>query len=206
MKKVFCKVLEIWLPMAIITIILSGLAYVLVQQSYRNLANDPQIQVAQDISQAINAGQATPDQIAPAQGSTDLAKSMATFVIIYGDDGKAIGSTAILDGKTPEIPKSALDASKAKGISKITWEPKKGIREAMVIAPFGGQKSGFVAVGRSLAEMEARIKQAMCLSAIGCLAAFILSFLVIFLYVRFCKTKVETLEIKETVEVIESKE
>jgi hypothetical protein len=206
MKKVFCKVFEVWLPLAIITIILSGLAYVLIQQNYRASANDPQIQIAGDVAEAINAGAATPDQIAPAQGSTDLAKSLATFVIIYGEDGKAIGSTAVLDGKTPEIPKSALDASKSKGINKITWQPKDGVREAMVISPFGGEKPGFIAVGRSLREIEIRIQQALWLSIIGCVGALILSLLVIFLFVRFKDTKIETLEIKETVEVTEQKE
>ncbi len=42
------NILKAWLPIAVVTIGLCGLAYLTVQQSLRQGANDPQIQMADD--------------------------------------------------------------------------------------------------------------------------------------------------------------
>ena len=53
-KKIFQEALFSWLPLAVAIIIMSGLVYVVAQQNYRLTANDPQIQIAQDIAAALN--------------------------------------------------------------------------------------------------------------------------------------------------------
>ena len=50
--KIFLK----WLPLACLATFLAGLGYVAVQQSYRQSANDPQIQMSEDISAALASG------------------------------------------------------------------------------------------------------------------------------------------------------
>src|SRR4051812_38340448 len=107
-------VLISWLPLAAAVVILSGLVYAGVQQTYRQSANDPQIQIAQDIANAISQG-APAESIAPATGTTDIKKSLAPFILIYDDSGKLLGSSAILDGKNPSYPSSVLDSAKKRG-------------------------------------------------------------------------------------------
>lgn len=183
MKKILFRTFVKWLPLAVAIAILTGLVYVAVQQSYRMSANDPQIQISEDVADVINKG-TTPDQIVPPEGSTDISKSLATFVIIYDDTGKAVGSTAILDGKTPLVPSGVLDFARQHGNDKFTWQPKTGVRVAAVVARYSGKASGFVLVGRSLREIEIRITKLGQMSAMAGLLALVLTYLIIFLFFK----------------------
>ncbi len=177
------KVFKAWLPFAVVILVLSGLAYVLVQQNYRQSANDPQIQIAEDVATAISGG--TPaDQIVPAEGSTEMAKTLSPFVQIYGDDGKIIGSSILVDGKNPTVPAGVFDYVKKHGQDRFTWQPKKGVRSAAVMTHFTGVRPGFVLAGRSLREVEIREQQALYLAGIGALASLVISFLVLFLLMK----------------------
>ena len=62
-KKVLCQTFIAWLPFAIIIVIFSGLVYAIVQQNYRQSANDPQIQIAEDLATAISQGQPSPTRL-----------------------------------------------------------------------------------------------------------------------------------------------
>ncbi|MEK7161684.1 MAG: hypothetical protein AAB729_03270, partial [Patescibacteria group bacterium] len=69
-KKIFQEALFSWLPLAVAIIIMSGLVYVVAQQNYRLTANDPQIQIAQDIAAALNKGDVQADAIVPPTPTT----------------------------------------------------------------------------------------------------------------------------------------
>ncbi len=150
LKEVFYK----WIPFAITTTLLCGLMYFLLQQNYRMSANDPQIQLSEDVKNSILAGQ-NPAAFIPGR-KLDLSTTLATFIILYDKNKKLIGSSVSLDNKEPIIPTGVLDASKKNGETKITWQPKNGVREALVVNYYKGSQEGYVAIGRSLREVEKR--------------------------------------------------
>lgn len=146
--------IKIWIPLAVAITLLCGLIYVSMQQVLRQSANDPQIQIAEDVSGALSTG-VPPAAIANPNG-TDLKKSIATFIIIYNSSKSAVLSSATLDGKTPGLPKGVFDEMNKKGQRTFTWEPKKGTRVAAVVQKYSGKASGYVLVARSLREVEKR--------------------------------------------------
>src|ERR1051326_547986 len=93
-----------WLPLAATIVIFAGLVYVAVLQNYRSVSDDPQIQIAEDISMAVSAGKATPDQIVSAAPSQDMTSTLATFVAMYNATGTPLGASVVLNGKLPPLP------------------------------------------------------------------------------------------------------
>ena len=155
-------ILRSWLPIATTVVMLSGLVYLAVQQSYRQGANDPQIQIAQDLKETLQNGKSAQDlvgQTITLATQVDLRKSLASFVIIFDDNGKPIASQAVLDGRIPTPPPGVFSYTKTKKEDRFSWEPKPGVREATVLLRFEGSKPGFVLVGRSLKEVENRVSQ-----------------------------------------------
>lgn len=138
-------------------VIVSGILlamYATVQQVYRTAANDPQLQLARDISASVNTNNMVhllPDD------TIEIDKSLATFVALYDKNGHAIGSTGMLDGKWPDLPNGVFTYANANKENDITWQPRPGVRMAMVVVSVPSEGSiGYVAVGRSLQEVEAR--------------------------------------------------
>ncbi len=167
-----------WLPLAVGIVIVSGLIYMVGQQTYRQTANDPQIQIAQDIATALNKGDAQADAIVPPTPTAEMSPSLSTFVVIFNATGTPIGASAGLNGQLPTVPEKMLLATLKTGENRVTWEPEKGLRIAAVITSFKSQNSsGFILVGRSLKETEKRIALIGIISAIAALVALALSFL-----------------------------
>jgi len=150
------KKLQFWILFAFIITSLCGLMYLADQQILRMGANDPQIQMSEDIAQNLSA-RADSNPFLASQ-AVDIAKSLSPFIIVYKNNKiDAIASNATLDGKIPQLPEGVLAATKEKGQSRFTWQPKPGVRIATVITPYSNkQSSGFVLVGRSLREVEIR--------------------------------------------------
>ncbi len=149
--------LKNWVPLAVVITIMSGLVYLSVQQNYRSSANDPQIQIVEDLVQPLINGQ----QVNLPQNKVDLKKSLATFIIITDDSGKPLFSSAILDGETPSVPPGVLDYAKENGQHQVTWQPEGEVRVAIVVQAFTDLKnsrSGYVIAGRSLRETEKRTR------------------------------------------------
>src|SRR4051812_42163598 len=123
MNKDLTSIFLKWLPLGVAIVMFSGLVYVAVQQNYRALANDPQIQIAQDISNAITQG-TPPDSIVPPNPTVDITQSLAPFVAIYNATGTPIGSSVGVDGKLPVLPGGVFDYVKMHGEERLTWQPK----------------------------------------------------------------------------------
>ncbi len=153
-KSLWSPVIKVWFPLAVLTTLFCGLVYATVQQDYRQSANDPQIQIAQDTIVTINSGFSP--KAAVFRSTVDISKSLAPYIIIYDESEKPIVSGAVLDGKTPNPPKGAFDFAKKFGENRFTWEPKRGVRNAVVLAYYKGKESGFVLAARSLREIEIR--------------------------------------------------
>lgn len=159
-------ILHHFLPLAAAITILSGLMHLGIQQEIRQSANDPQIQMAEDTSSFLSSGQEAKDLV-PKQ-SVDISKSLSPFLIIYDDAGQIISSTAMLNDKTPELPKGVMDYTRQSGEDRFTWQPKAGVRVAVVLVH---SKGGFVLAGRSLREVEIREDQLQREVILGWLAA-----------------------------------
>lgn len=155
--------IKYWIPLAVVVTALCGLVYVVGQQNLRQAANDPQIQISEDL-----AGQLGQKKLPTPQTAIeiiDISKSLSPFVIVYDDRGQAIGSTARLNGKAPTLPKGVLEYTKVHKQDRITWEPQKGIRHAIVVTRVENGIKGYVLAGRSLREVEKR--EDMLLQQVG---------------------------------------
>src|SRR5438094_548668 len=90
-----------------IVTILCGLIYATVQQSHRSGANDPQLQIAEDLKNAIEndhplAKWMTDDTI-------EISTSLSIFKILYNKNGEPLQSTGFLDGQLPRMPRGVFD-------------------------------------------------------------------------------------------------
>ncbi len=142
------------LAAAIIVTCIMMCTYASVQQVYRTNANDPQLQMARDISARLNSNR-TFHQLLP-YNTIEISNSLATFVTLYDKNCEPVQSTGTLNGWLPQIPKGVFDFTKANKKDVITWQPGKGVRMAMVIRSVTSPGIGFIAVGRSLKEVEVR--------------------------------------------------
>ena len=181
--------LKIWLPTAIVITTLCGLVYLVVQQGMRAAANDPQIQMAEDTARALETGK-LPAEVIPAD-KVEISKSLSPFLMIFDDSDHetAIASSAILDGELPILPPGLLEYVKAHGQDRVTWQPREGVRSALVIERFSGVASGYVVAGRSLREVEIRetnvLHETALVWVLAIFATFVIStFLVFFNFKR----------------------
>ena len=143
-----------FIPLAVAISGICGLVYLAVQQDIRQGANDPQIQISEDVARALSNGAKSNNIIGPRK--VDIAKSLAPFVIIYDNLENITNSGAILEGKNPELPSGVLDFAKLNKQNRLTWQPKVGVRIAAVVTRFDGASSGFVLAGRNMREIEIR--------------------------------------------------
>lgn len=180
-KKILLETLKTWAPIAIVTIVFTFTIYATVQQNYRQSANDPLLQVSEQVTDMFNQG-APANQIVPEKGMVDIAKSISPFVQIYDTAGTLIGSSIILDGNNPQFPKDVLD--KVKDQINTTWEPKHDVRLATIVTKYkdGENKDVVIVAGRSLKAVDDRSMQTLYISLIAGAFILILTFLVIWLF------------------------
>ena len=141
---------------ALVTVVML-LIYATVQQVYRTGLNDQQVQIARDISSKLEHGRPIESYINA--DTIDIGRSLSPFIVLYDAQGKAIQSNAILDGKMPQVPGGLFDVVRNNEEYRVTWQPRKGIRMAMVIVKTNTSPVQFVASGRSMTEVEERIQQ-----------------------------------------------
>lgn len=192
------KTLKAWLPLAAVTVILTGLVYGGVQQNYRQNANDPQIQIAEDIAAAIEQG-TPPDSIVPPTGNTEISKTLSPWVMIFDDSGKLIGSSALYNGKNPDYYPTGVfeNVKKTRQQERVTWQPEVGVRMATVVTRYTGKVSGFVVAGRSLREAEARVSKLTSMTAAAGALALVVSLLLCFMFVKLDEPKAERAEVTD---------
>lgn len=155
--------------------------YVSVQQTLRLSANEPQIQIAQDLAAAIKDG-SNPQDLVSAY-SVDVKNSLSLFVIVFDDKGSPVVSSAQLDGNTPTPPQGVFDYTRDKGEDRITWQPQPGVRLAAVVTRYSSDSgSGFVVAARSLKEVERTINLVGELCLAGWAALVLISLAVTFIF------------------------
>lgn len=166
-----------WMPIAVGCTLVLGISYVFVQQSYRMSANDPQTMVAHDIATELAAGTA-PDQLVSNE-TIDPSISLSPFVIVFDAEGKPLVSSARLAGAIPVPPTGVLDASKASGENKVTWQPRSDARIAAVVVPVKGGADGFVLAGRSLRVVEERVDDLTSIAGLGWIGTMAATFIAV---------------------------
>ncbi len=171
------NIIRHWLPLAVVITLLCGLTYLVVQQSLRWGANDPQIQMAQDAAAALAAG-GTPESVLPA-AQVEISGSLAPFMVVYSDAGEALASSARLHGEVPALPPGIFDYTRQHGEDRVSWQPEPGVRIAAVVVAYGGAQPGFVLAGRSLLEVEKRESQVGQLTGIAWLVSLIGTLIVV---------------------------
>jgi hypothetical protein len=169
-------------------IIITGiilLIYAAVQQTYRSSANDPQLQIARDLSAAISSGKSINNQLP--HDTIDLSQSLALFVEIFDKNGNPLQSTGILNGAPPKPPGGVFEYANANIEDVLTWQPQNDVRMAMVFEKINAPGEGFVAAGRSLKETEVResnLVKMIGITWMACMAVLVVHLLVQFYYLR----------------------
>lgn len=143
------RLLGLW-ALALFGITVSaGMAYTAVQQSLRLSANDPQVQLAEDVAGALDAGTRPRDLVQ--NYKIDPSVSLSSFVVIYDKQRKVLASSGTLAGKDPAPHPGVFDYVDSYGEDRVTWMPKPGVRIAMVMTTY---KNGYVLAGRSLRDVD----------------------------------------------------
>jgi len=145
-----------WLPLGVAVVLMGGLFYGMAQQIYREGLNDPQIQMVEDAQTALLAGE-VPAGVVPRNIRFDAGTSLLPFIAVFDKDGTPLESDASVNNEPPRPPLEALEASKAMGENRVTWQPAPGTRIALVVRPVTNGSGYFVAAGRNMREVESRI-------------------------------------------------
>lgn len=146
------RVARIWLPIAVAVTLLAAFTHLAVQQNYRSGLDDPQIQLAQDAAARLDAG--APAAAVVTAPTVDAEKSLAPFVIVYSPTDSVLASGATLHGVTPKPPAGVLATVRSAGRDRVTWQPNRGVRIALVGFPTSDGR--VVVAGRNMREVEAR--------------------------------------------------
>ena len=168
------EALSRWLPIAIAILGVGGAAYVSIQQVHRSMADDPQIEWAEDAAARLAAGGSATSY--DAAEKVDVARSLAPWLAVYDDAGRPLASSGILDGRPPQLPAGVLDAARSRGRHRVTWQPRPGVRVATAICRVPGGTPGFVVAGRSLREAEARVDNLGRIAVAGLLVTWFATF------------------------------
>jgi hypothetical protein len=166
---------------SMVVTVLCGLIYVTVQQSHRASANDPQLQIALDLKNAVETNQPTAKWMSG--DSIEISKSLSVFKTFYNTNGEALQSTGFVDGQLPRMPKGVFDFTTKCGEDVLTWQPRDGVRMAMVVEAVNSPQIAFVAVGRSLKEIEKRESTLVTMVVVAwlvCMGVILLHFLVFY--------------------------
>ncbi len=145
-----------WIPLAFVISGLAGFGLVLVQQSLRMTANDPQLHLVEEGVARIGEGE-RPEVIIPQGRIIDPGISDAPFLIVYDEAGRPVASSAELEGSTPAPPAGVFEYARRYGEDRITWQPRSNVRVAIIVRHIAGRTGGFILAGRSLHETERRV-------------------------------------------------
>lgn len=153
-----------WLPLGCAITGLSAFVYLSFQQTGRQMANDPQIEMAEDAAVMLAKGSA-PAEVVPPGIPIDMATSIAPWVAVYDAEGTPLRSSAALDAASPQPPLGLFDPATwidpktydtpAGPETRVTWQPREGIRQALVLVQAANGQ--FVVSGRSLRDTEDRV-------------------------------------------------
>ncbi|HMR55373.1 MAG TPA: hypothetical protein PKD34_02160 [Candidatus Doudnabacteria bacterium] len=121
---------------------------------FRQQANDPQIEVTEQVAGIVRQGVPI-DAIVSSAEQIDLNSSKALFVMIFDNERTMTGSSAQLNGEAPSIPSEVFDKANEMGEYRFDFQPAENLKFAGVMKKI--DNSAYVLAGRSLSEMETRV-------------------------------------------------
>ncbi|HSW99153.1 MAG TPA: hypothetical protein VLF71_04910 [Candidatus Saccharimonadales bacterium] len=145
--------------------IIFGTIFGVVQQVLRSGANDPQIQMAENVSASLEMGVPTSQLIT---GVVRLNANLAPFVMVYDKAGNLLSGNALIGKTAAKIPPGVLTAADGRDYNALTWQPQPDIRVATVTV---ASEHYYVVSGRSLKEVEKREQQTLNIALFGGVAA-----------------------------------
>jgi hypothetical protein len=151
------RIIKLWVLLSFVATASCGLVYLAVQQSLRQGANDPQIQMAEDAAAASQSG--TPVRVP--SGTVNIAESLAPYIVVFDAAGNPVAGNGRLSEALPHLPPGVFSYVGKYGEDRFTWQPAPGVREAVVVDRLTGGSVGFVMAGRSLREVEIREHQTL---------------------------------------------
>jgi hypothetical protein len=161
-----------WLPLAWLVVMAMAFGYVILQQTIRAEANQPQTALVREAVNQLKNG-IEPEQLISSP-TRDLSQTLNSFVIVYSDTYKPLAGDVVLDNKLPIFPSGALGYAYASGENRVTWQPRDDIRIAAVVRSYqAGGKTGYVVAGRNLKEAESQITKLGMFIVAGGLAALL---------------------------------
>ncbi|MBI4068004.1 hypothetical protein HY413_01180 [Candidatus Kaiserbacteria bacterium] len=155
-----------WSPLAVVIIGFGGLLYTGTHQVYRQDLNDPQIQIARDVANALRDG-AEPASVVP-RYVFNADESLSPFVAIFDENGTPLESSAAIAGAPPAPPQGIFDSARTSGENRVTWQPSGSTRIALVVR-YVPEKKFYVVSGRNMSEVEMRIRDFTMKLTIGLL-------------------------------------
>lgn len=160
------KHLFVWFFAAVpVTALCLGI-YIADQQVYRQTANDPQIQLAEDGAARLNSGGVPAELVTRGAPLVDIASSLDSWVAVYDQNGTPLEASAQLDNAPPKPPSGVFNVNAPahlddpmwkNGEYRFTWQPRAGVRQALVMVR--ANNGYFVVAGRSLRLSEERTAQ-----------------------------------------------
>jgi hypothetical protein len=141
-----------WLFCFLILSLIFGVIFKVAQISLQSNLHDPLTYEAVNkawevaLSQEANNGQLK----APFLRKVDVANNLDSFMTVYDRDKKVIGSSGVLDGKTPDLPHEFLNDTSPYMRNYFQWTPKEDVHLAGVTVAIGDD--GYVLAGRNMQE------------------------------------------------------
>jgi hypothetical protein len=180
MNKKIIPLIKKWLPLAVALTAIFLTIYVVIAQDLRASANDPQIQMAENLANNLNTSN-QPN----VTGKVNIAKSLSTFTIIYNQNQEVISTNAYLDDKIVTVPSGVLTSTKVYAgyeENRVTWQPKSDVRLAAVVVKYN---QGWVVVGRNLREVEFRESSVSKLLILAYLMTILITLAISILVIEF---------------------
>jgi hypothetical protein len=151
------RIFKTWMLFAFLAAGACGLVYLAVQQTLRMGANDPQIQMAEDAAALLQTG--IPAQGVIPQGSVTIGQGLAPYVVVFDVNGNPLVGNGSWNASLPRLPMGVFAYTLARGEDRLTWQPRSGVRQAIVVTSAAMPASAppvFVMAGRSLRDVEIR--------------------------------------------------
>jgi hypothetical protein len=168
----FRAALVAWLPVSVVATVLAGTSYATTQQVTRSSVDDAPRALAQRAADTLSRG-GKPSALTPGP-PVDLATDLGPFLMVFGPQGGVRASSAQLDGLLPVIPPGVLAEARQHGVDQVTWQPRAGVREAVIAMPWhSATTAGVVVAGASLGPAEARVDRLTLFVFAGWLVAMI---------------------------------
>jgi hypothetical protein len=175
-----------WVSIAFSITALCMLIFAAVQQLNRLTLYEQSAEVTQRILYGIKSGQDVPKNLLPV---VDLQYERGVFIVLYDAATNKAMETIMVDGKTVNVPVGVLNYAKAHGNHRVTWQPTKNVREAIIVTYVSGSRPVYVVVGKSVLEAESRIETIGKLILIGWFLTLVGSFVLSVVLLRISKQK-----------------